>query len=62
MRYGCGLDFFGFFTRVVKMEEDRWRWGGEGRLGMEGLKEGYGWIGLGGGGEGRMSASGERDG
>ncbi|KAB2595776.1 hypothetical protein D8674_031226 [Pyrus ussuriensis x Pyrus communis] len=34
-------------------------WGGEGRLGLEGLGEG--WVGLGGGGEGRTSASGERE-
>ncbi|TQD82057.1 hypothetical protein C1H46_032407 [Malus baccata] len=38
------------------MEEERRRWGGEGRLGMEG------WVRLGGGGEGRTSASGKRDG
>ena len=47
--FGCGLGFFGFFSGVVKMEEERRRWGGEGRLGMEGLGEG--WVELGGGGE-----------
>ncbi|RXI07743.1 hypothetical protein DVH24_009774 [Malus domestica] len=56
----CGLGCFGFFSGVVKMEEERRRWGGEGRLGMKGLGEG--WVGLGGGSEGRTSASGERDG
>ncbi|RXH78558.1 hypothetical protein DVH24_002076 [Malus domestica] len=41
----------------VKMGEERRRWGGEGRLGMEVLGEG--WVGLEGGGEERMSVSGE---
>ena len=59
MRSGCRISFFGFFNGVVKMEEEKRQWGGEGRLGMEGLGEG--WVGLRGGGVGRTSASRERD-